>query len=134
MAGPTNAPDPNMDANDLYREDIYSDRKVGTIRVLTPVKADGTADPARATSYVGQAQIMTPAGALPLSFEIEAKTLAEACAGFADAARVAFDETMKELQELRRQQASSIVVPDAGTASALSGPGGVPPRGKIQFP
>jgi hypothetical protein len=63
MAGPTNAPEPKMDVNDLYREDIYSDRKVGTIRVLTPVKPDGTPDPARATSYVGQAQIMTPAGA-----------------------------------------------------------------------
>lgn len=133
MAGPTNAPEPRMDANDLYREDIYSDRKVGTIRVLTPVKSDGTADPLRTTSYVGQAQIMTPAGVLPLSFEIPARTLADACAGFSDAAKIAFDETMKELQELRRQQASSIVIPDAGAASALGG-AGLPPRGKIQFP
>jgi hypothetical protein len=46
---------------------------------------------------------------------------------------VAFEETMKELQEMRRQQASSIVIPDAGAASALAGQGG-PPRGKIQFP
>lgn len=134
MAGPTNALDPKMDANDLYREDMYSDRKVGTIRVLTPVKSDGTPDPARATSYVGQAQIMTPAGALPLSFEIDAKTLAEACERFADGARVAFEETMRELQEMRRQQASSLVIPDAGTASAIAGTGGVPPRGKIQIP
>jgi hypothetical protein len=123
-----------MDVNDLYREDIYSDRKVGTIRVLTPVRSDGAPDPARATSYVGQAQIMTPAGALPLSFEIDAKNLAEACTRFADAAKVAFEETLKELQEMRRQQASSIVVPDAGTASALTGQGGLPPRGKIQIP
>jgi hypothetical protein len=134
MAGPRDALDPNMDANDLYREDIYSDRKVGTIRVLTPVKPDGSTDPARATSYVGQAQIMTPAGALPLSFEIDAKNLAEACTRFADAAKVAFEETLKELQEMRRQQASSIVVPDAGTASALTGQSGLPPRGKIQIP
>jgi hypothetical protein len=134
MAGPTNALDPKMDVNDLYREDMYSDRKVGTIRVLTPVKADGTTDPARATSYVGQAQIMTPAGALPLSFEIDAKTLAEACERFADGARVAFEETMRELQEMRRQQASSLVIPDAGTASAIAGTGGLPPRGKIQIP
>jgi hypothetical protein len=133
MAGPGDAPEPKMDANDLYREDIYSDRRVGTIRVMTPVKPDGAPDPSRATSFVGQAQIMTPAGALPLSFEIEAKTLAEACAHFADGAKVAFEETMKELQELRRQQASSIVIPEAGAASALAGQGG-PPRGKIQFP
>jgi hypothetical protein len=133
MAGPSNAPEPKMDVNDLYREDIYSDRRVGTIRVLTPVKSDGTADPTRPTSYVGQAQIMTPAGALPLSFEIDARTLAEACEGFANGARIAFEETMKELQEMRRQQASSIVIPEAGAASALTGQGG-PPRGKIQFP
>lgn len=133
MPGPSTPPDPNMDSQDLYREDIYSDRRVGTIRVMTPVKPDGTPDPARPTSYVGQAQIMTPAGALPLSFEIEAGTLAEACKGFAEGAKLAFEETMKELQEMRRQQASSIVIPDAGAASALTGQGG-PPRGKIQFP
>jgi hypothetical protein len=132
MAGPTNAPDPKMDPQDLYREDTYSDRKVGTIRVMTPVKADGSADPARATVFVGQAQIMTPAGVLPLTFEIDAKTLAEACDRFADGAKVAFEDTMQELQELRRQQASSIVIPDAGAAAAI-GQGG-PPRGKIQFP
>ena len=131
MAAP-NAPDPKMDTNDLYREDTFSDRRVGTIRVMTPVRPDGSPDPERAAVYVGQAQIMTPAGVLPLSFEIEAKTLAEACAGFSDGAKVAFDETMKELQEMRRQQASSIVIPEAGTAAAL-GQGG-PPRGKIQFP
>jgi hypothetical protein len=133
MAGPSNAPEPKMDSQDLYREDVYTDRRVGTIRVMTPVKADGTPDPARPTSYVGQAQIMTPAGALPLSFEIDAKTLAQACEGFAEGAKLAFEETMKELQEMRRQQASSIVIPDAGAASALTGQGG-PPRGKIQFP
>ena len=83
MAGP-NAPDPRMDANDLYREDTFTDRKVGTIRVMTPVKSDGSTDPARASLYVGQAQIMTPAGVLPLSFEIPAANLAEACAAAGD--------------------------------------------------
>jgi hypothetical protein len=134
MAGPSNAPEPKMDSQDLYREDMFTDRRVGTIRVLTPVKADGTPDPSRPASSVGQAQIMTPAGALPLSFEIDAKTLAEACEGFAEGAKMAFEETMKELQEMRRQQASSIVIPEAGAASALTGQGGLPPRGKIQIP
>ncbi len=133
MAGPSTAPEPKMDSQDLYREDIYTDRRVGTIRVMTPVKADGTTDPTRPTSYVGQAQIMTPAGALPLSFEIDGKNLAEACENFAEGAKMAFEETMKELQEMRRQQASSIVIPEAGAASALTG-GGLPPRGKIQIP
>jgi len=71
-----------------------------------------------------------PAGVLPLSFEIEAKNLAEACAGFSDGAKVAFEETMKELQEMRRQQASSIVIPQGG----LPPTGGMPGGGKIQMP
>ena len=133
MAGPSNAPEPRMDAQDLYREDVYSDRKVGTIRVMTPVKPDGSPDLQRPASYVGQAQIMTPGGLLPLSFEIPAASLREACDRFADAAKVAFDETLKELQELRRQQASSIVSPDAGAAAAI-GQRGLPPRGKIHCP
>ena len=132
MAGPSNTPEPRMDAQDLYREDVYSDRKVGTIRVMTPVKSDGTPDPLRQPSYVGQAQIMTPGGLLPLSFEIPASSLREACDRFADAAKVAFDDTLKELQEMRRQQASSIVIPDAGAAAAIGG--GLPPRGKIRSP
>jgi methylthioribose-1-phosphate isomerase len=70
---------------------------------------------------------------LPLSFEIPATNLKEACDRFADAAKVAFDETLKELQEMRRQQASSIVIPDAGAAAAI-GQAGLPPRGKIQIP
>jgi hypothetical protein len=128
MAGP-NAPDPSMDSGDLYREETYTDRKVGTIRVMTPVKPDGTHDASRASLFVGQAQIMTPAGVLPLSFEIPAMNLAEACAGFADGAKVAFEETMRELQEMRRQQASSIVIPQGGLP-----PGGIGGGGKIQMP
>ena len=39
MAGP-NAPDPRMDVNELYREEIYSDRKVGTCLLYTSDAAD----------------------------------------------------------------------------------------------
>ena len=105
-----------MDASSLYREEIYTDRRIGTIRALVPVDGNGAPDPKRPVLYVGQTQILTQAGALPLSFEIPASNLAEACAGFADGAKVAFEETMQELQEMRRQQASSIVLPPPGSA------------------
>ncbi len=36
-----------MDAASVYREDVYTDRKVGTIRCLTPVNSDGTPDTGR---------------------------------------------------------------------------------------
>jgi hypothetical protein len=126
--------EPAMDPAELYREDLYTDRRVGTIRVLTPVKTDGSTDPARRVSYLGQAQIMTNAGMLPISFEIDAVTLAEAVEKFAPAAKVALEETVRELQEIRRQAASQLVIPEPGTASAILGAGsGAPPRGKIHL-
>lgn len=125
--------EPKMDAKDLYREESFTDRRVGSIRCLTPVKSDGTADPGRSVIYIGQAQLLTAVGALPLTFEIEARSLAEAVEKFSGAAKVAVDRTMKELQEMRREAASSIVIPQAGGGGGF-GPGGVPGGGKIQFP
>ena len=84
--------DPSFDVNSLYREDLYSDRRVGTIRQLTPVRGDGSTDPTRAVSYVGQISVMTPMGTLPISFEIPATDLTGAAEGFAEAAKVAIDE------------------------------------------
>ncbi len=114
--------DPKMDAAALYREEIFTDRKVGTIRTLVPVKSDGSPDPARTTVYAGETQIMTNAGPLPINFEIDAASLGEAAQKFADAAKEAIERAVRELQELRRQAASSIVVP------------GAMPGGKIQIP
>ncbi len=102
-----------MDATTIYREDTFTDRKVGTIRRLTPVTADGSTDATRPVIFLGQAQIMTPMGAMPISFDLEAATLDAAIAKFGDAAELAVRETMRELQELRREQASSLVIPDA---------------------
>ena len=123
---------PKMQADDLYREESFTDRTVGSITRLTPVTANGDDDCARPTIYVGSAQMMTPAGALPLNFEIEAASLGEAAANFTDAARVAMEETIRELQELRREQASSIVLPGAGGGRNPGGMGGM--GGGIQIP
>ncbi len=119
-----------MSADALYREDIFTDQRVGTVRRMTPVKSDGSDDPSRAVIFVGQATVMTPMGSLPLSFELPAKSLAEAVAQFGPAAQQAIEEAARELQEMRRQAASSIVIPDAGAAS-LKGMGG---KGGIQLP
>ena len=120
-----------MDATALYREDIVTDRKVGTIRRMTPIKNDGSDDAARPTLYVGEAQIMTNAGPLPINFEIEAKNLGAAVEQFGTSAKAAVERTVRDLQDLRRQQASSIVVPQAGGMGGLGGGGG---GGKIQMP
>ncbi len=125
-------PEPKMDAQALYREDIFTDRKVGTIRTMNPVKSDGSADSSRPVVYMGETQIMTGMGALPVNFEIDAKSLAEAIEKFGGTAKEAIERTVKELQELRRQAASSIVVPQGGMGGM--GPGGLPGGGKIQMP
>jgi hypothetical protein len=124
--------DITMDAMTLYREEIYTDRKVGTIRTMVPVTAMGATDGTRPVVYTGEAQIMTQMGPLPISFDIEAKTLAEAVDGYAAAAKVAIERTVRELQDLRRQAASSIVLPGQGGAGFP--PGGLGGGGKIQMP
>lgn len=134
MADPRDL-DITMDPATLYREEIYTDRKIGTIRVLVPVTAMGATDTARPLIYTGEAQIMTQVGALPVNFEIEATTLAEAVEGYAEAAKVAVERTVRELQDLRRQAASGLVLPGAGGMPPNFGPGGGRMGGgKIQMP
>jgi len=121
-----------IDPKALYLEEIFTDRRVGTIRRLTPVGKDGARDQGRAVLYVGETQVLTPAGALPIAFEIGAGSLEEAAEKFGQLAKEAIERTVKELQELRRQAASSIVVPQGGLPPM--GPGGMGGGGKIQMP
>ncbi len=124
-----------MQADNMYREEVFTDNAVGTIRRMTPVTSTGEPDPRRAETFVGSTQVMTQAGPLPLNFEIEAKSLSEAIANFGPAATGAFEQTMEELRELQRQQASSIVVPGGrGGAGGLGGGLGGLGGGKIQIP
>ena len=132
MSDPMQEQDIQMDAENLCREDIFTDNRVGTVRRLTPVTADGDVDPAREVRYIGSTQIMTPAGALPLSFELPNESLAAAVEGFGDAAKQAVEQTMEELKELQRQAASQIVVPKGGMDPG--GMGGGMPGGGIQLP
>lgn len=127
---------PKMDASDLWREETFSDRKVGTIRRLTPVKSDGSVDPSRKPSFVGEASLMTPAGSLPLNFEIPASDLAGAVVAYGDTLQKAFAEAMEELKEMRRRASSQIVIPQgggAGLGGGLGGPRLPPGPGKLKL-
>ena len=135
MSTPLDAADLRMDATSLYREDTFTDRKIGTIRTLTPVKSDGSADLGRKVLYVGETQLLTAAGVLPLVFEIDAVSLADAVDKFAAGAEEAVERTRRELDELRREAASSIIVPDRipGGLTGPGGQGGLPGGGKIRL-
>ncbi|HUU72338.1 MAG TPA: hypothetical protein VMW70_06920 [Burkholderiales bacterium] len=133
MALDKSAEEIKMDETSLFREEIITDRKVGTIRVLHPIKSDGTADERRQRMYVGETQIMTPMGALPLAFQLESESLSGAIEKFAEGAQVAVERAMTELQQMRREAASSIVIPE-GMPPGLAGGGATPGGGKIKLP
>jgi hypothetical protein len=132
MAAQNDLPDIELDPNSLYREDVFTDRRAGSIRRLTPVTTDGSVDASRPVLFSGQTQLLTPAGVLPLGFEIDAKTLEEALGKFPEGVKAALEQAIDEARELRREAASRIVVPEVG--------GGVGPGpaagggGKIKFP
>ena len=135
MAADIRTGEPKMDPTSLYREEVITDRRVGTLRVMTPITTDGTPDLGRRVLYVGEAQLLTQAGLLPLVFEIEATSLAEAIDKFAVGATAAIERTRRELMELQREAASQIVVPPTLPPGfdPKGGPGGLPGGGKIHL-
>ena len=124
---PAGARDARMNPASLYREEVYTDRAAATLRVLVPVTRDGAPDSSRPTVYMGEAQILTNMGPLPITFEIGAASLADAVAGYGDAAKEGVENAMRELQEMRRQASSSLVIPQGGVPNLGGG-------GKIQLP
>jgi hypothetical protein len=117
--GPKPLSDIEVDRNNLYREEVYTDLKIASIRVLTPVTVEGSIDTARPVLYTGETQLMSQMGPVPVHAPIEAATLGEAIAKFPDAVNQAVERLMEEAKEMQRREASRIVVP------------GQPPPGKI---
>lgn len=120
-----------MDAANLYTETIVTDRKMGAMRVLKPITADGEPDLTRKSLFMGEVQIMTQMGPLPISFEIEADTMAEAVAKYGESAKLGVQKTIEQLQQMRRDAASKIVTPGS-PGFGVPGMGGT--GGKIQMP
>ncbi len=130
MAAQNDLPDVKLDPAGLYKEDTFTDRRAGTLRRLTPVTLGGETDPSRPVLFSGQTQLLTPAGVLPLVFELEAETLQEAIEQFPEGVKAALEQAIEEAREMRRESASRIVVPEVG---ASVGPGPSGGGGKIKF-
>lgn len=111
-----------VDTNNLYREEVFTDLKVASLRRLTPVRLDGSPDPSRKVLFLGQAHVMTRAGPVPVEFGIEAETLDEAAKKFPKAVQEGVNEMIDEARRVHREQASSLIIP------------GSPNVGKIQMP
>jgi hypothetical protein len=130
MAQEQGLPDIKLDANELYREEVFTDRRAGTLRRLVPVTITGADDPSRPTLWSGQTQLLTPGGVLPLMFELEAASLADAIEQFPDAVKAALEQAIEEAREMRREAASRIVVPEVGAPMGAGPIGG----GKLKLP
>ena len=109
-----------VDRNNLYREDVFTDLRVATIRRLTPVKADGSDDSSRDTLFSAETQLMTPQGPVPIHVPVEAKTLEEAIEKFSNAVQDGVQKLVEEARELRREASSRIITPaEAGIGTKI---------------
>ena len=102
-----------LDRSNLYVEETFTDLKIGTVKRLTPVKADGSEDKSRRTVFVGHTSVMTPNGPLPIQNVIEAKELAQAIKKFPEALQAAMDRLVEEVKKYQEQQESKIQTPDS---------------------
>ena len=93
-----------IDRSNLYREESFTDLKVGTIKCLTPIKTDGSEDKTRKKIFVGNTNVMTPQGPIPIQGMIQAKELQQAIKKFPEAMEAAMDRLIEEAQKYQEQQ------------------------------
>jgi len=112
--GAPNNLDFQVDKTNLYREISLTDLKIANIRQLIPVTIDGEDDPNRETIFIGNTQLGTPQGPIPMQAKLEATTLEEAMDLFPKAMEL---ETQKVIENFKRMEAeqkkekSNIIMP-----------------------
>ena len=120
MSSPTSTPleQIEVDRENLYLEEVFTDLKVATIRRLSPVKANGSPDETRPTLFHGQTQLMSQMGPLPVNCSIEATSLEEAMDKFPEAIALAIERMIEEAKEAQRQESSRLIVPGAASVGS----------------
>ncbi|NCC60355.1 MAG: cytoplasmic protein [Verrucomicrobiae bacterium] len=99
-----NLDDVRLDKDNLYREETYTDLKIGSLHKLIPIKLDGSADASREAVFTARTQIMSPAGPLPVQAELEAHTIEAAIEEFPAAIRDAVEEMVQQAQQMQQNQ------------------------------
>ncbi len=106
------------DSANLYREETITDLKVAAIKVMIPINLDGSEDSTRSPIYVGNTQLMSPDGPLPLQAPLDANNLEEALAVFPEAMRQSLAEMVEKIKEMQLEQrrkemgaGSGIIIP-----------------------
>lgn len=100
----TRSVDFTVDKKNLYREESFTDLKTGSIRRLTPVKPDGSADKSRKTLFVGHTSLISPGGPVPIQNIIPAKVLQQAIKKFPEAMQAAMERLVEEAKKYQQQE------------------------------
>jgi hypothetical protein len=105
-----------IDTSNLYREEAITDVKVASIRRLVPIHMDGSEDTSRTPIFIGQTELMSPEGPVPLQARLDAGNFSEAVEAFPQAMNQALAEMVEKIREMQRQQSeektdSRIIVP-----------------------
>jgi len=108
-----------LDRHNLYREESFTDLKLGSIKRLSPIQVDGTADLSRSPRFLGQTQLMSQMRPVPVNCDIEARTPEEATDRFPAAINTAVEAMLDEAREIRRQDAGRIVMPTPDMSSKI---------------
>ena len=112
--GAPNNLDFQVDKTNLYREIAITDLKIANIRQLIPVNIDGSDDTSRETIFIGNTQLGTPQGPIPMQAVLEATSIEEAMELFPKAMEL---ETHKVIENFKRMEAqqkkekSNIILP-----------------------
>lgn len=102
-----------VDRSNLFKEETYTDLKVGIIKRMIPVKADGSVDKTRKSVFVGQTSLMTPNGPLPIQAIIKAKELQQAIKKFPEAMQASMERLAEEAKKYQQQEQSRIEKPES---------------------
>lgn len=102
----------------LHREEVFNDLTVGSIRQLSPVKQNGEPDKTRPVLFVGESQIYTQQGPMPVQFPIDAKNLQQAMDKFSEAMEEFVAHLVEQAREMQRQEKSRLIVPGGPSAGS----------------
>lgn len=116
-------PEFKVEKENLYQEEYFTDMKLATIRRLTPVNQDGTVDQTRSIVFVGQANLMSEAGPIPISTMISAQDLPEAIQNYPQAMNQAMEKIQEEIRKYQQENQSSIASAESQRDSRIIVPG-----------
>jgi hypothetical protein len=94
-----------VDKENLYKEESLTDMKAGSIRILKPIKLDGSEDSGREEIYIAHTQIMSPQGMIPLQAKLTANTLEGAIDEFPEAMQQALAQMVEEVKKMQQEEA-----------------------------